>query len=96
MTPTTVRPFHIDVPQAMLDDLHERLDRTRWPDAIADNWDRGTAPGALRHLVDHSRNAFDWRVIERGFAEQDHNMVQVDGVDLHVLRAGTPGAPPCC
>ena len=94
MTPTTVRPFHIDVPQAMLDDLHERLDRTRWPDAIADNWDRGTAPGALRHLVDHWRNAFDWRVIERGFAEQDHNMVQVDGVDLHVLRAGTPGAPP--
>lgn len=25
-----IRPFRIDIPQADLDDLHERLARTRW------------------------------------------------------------------
>jgi pimeloyl-ACP methyl ester carboxylesterase len=33
---TTVRPFRLDVPQEQLDDLHDRLARTRWPDEIAD------------------------------------------------------------
>ena len=26
-----IRPFRIDIPQADLDDLRERLGRTRWP-----------------------------------------------------------------
>ena len=30
MAPTT-RPFHVDIPQADLDDLRDRLRRTRWP-----------------------------------------------------------------
>jgi pimeloyl-ACP methyl ester carboxylesterase len=40
-----VERFSIDVPQEVLDDLQSRLARTRWPDAVADDWDRGTAPG---------------------------------------------------
>ncbi|HKC73013.1 MAG TPA: epoxide hydrolase N-terminal domain-containing protein, partial [Chloroflexota bacterium] len=29
-----MRPFRIDIPQAELDDLHDRLGRTRWPDEL--------------------------------------------------------------
>ncbi len=32
--PTEIRPFRIAIPQADLDDLHERLARTRWPDEL--------------------------------------------------------------
>jgi hypothetical protein len=31
---TRIRPFHIDIPQAGLDDLNTRLARTRWPDEL--------------------------------------------------------------
>jgi len=31
---TVIRPFRIDIPQADLDDLHDRLARTRWPDQL--------------------------------------------------------------
>jgi len=31
---TEFRPFRIDIPQADLDDLRDRLARTRWPDAL--------------------------------------------------------------
>jgi hypothetical protein len=44
--------LRVGVPQPVLDDLGERLARTRWPDAIADDWERGTAPGTLRALVE--------------------------------------------
>ena len=30
---TEIRPFEIDIPRAVLDDLAARLERTRWPDA---------------------------------------------------------------
>jgi hypothetical protein len=38
-----IHPFSIDIPQADLDDLHARLDRTRWPDEL---------PGVGWELVD--------------------------------------------
>jgi epoxide hydrolase len=33
-TDTRIRPFRIDIPQAALDDLRDRLGRTRWPDEL--------------------------------------------------------------
>ena len=41
--PTAVRPFTIDVPQAVLDDLQVRLEQTRLPDQLdGAGWDYGT------------------------------------------------------
>ena len=41
-----IRPFRIDVPQADLDDLRDRLARTRWPDELPDlGWSRGVPLG---------------------------------------------------
>jgi hypothetical protein len=37
-----VVPFRIDIPQADLDDLRDRLARTRWPDQLPGvGWDYG-------------------------------------------------------
>lgn len=37
-----IKPFRIDIPQADLDDLTDRLSRTRWPNEVADaGWDYG-------------------------------------------------------
>src|SRR5205085_7644741 len=56
-----LRPFRIDVPGAVLDDLRERLSRTRWPDQIPDSgWDYGTDMAYLQELCDHWRAKFDW------------------------------------
>ena len=41
-TTAEIRPFRIEVPQAELDDLRARLDRTRWPGEVPGiGWDRG-------------------------------------------------------
>ena len=42
-------PYRIDVPQADLDDLADRLGRTRWPDELPGaGWDYGFPLGRLR------------------------------------------------
>ena len=38
-----VKPFRIEIPQVDLDDLADRLSRTRWPNEVADaGWDYGS------------------------------------------------------
>jgi pimeloyl-ACP methyl ester carboxylesterase len=86
--------FTLEVPQDVLDDLHARLARTRFPDAVADDWERGTAPSVLRELAGYWRSGFDWRSAEARINALDHNRTTVDGVGLHHVRAGSRGRPP--
>jgi Epoxide hydrolase N terminus len=61
-----VEPFAVAVPQAVLDDLAERLARTRWPiDPGNADWRYGTERGYLEELVAYWRGGYDWRAQER-------------------------------
>ena len=61
-----VTPFRVDIPQADLDDLGARLERTRWPDAETTdgNWDQGMPLDRARALADYWRTDYDWRRAE--------------------------------
>src|SRR5262249_41014468 len=55
-------PFRLEVPQGELDDLYERLDRTRWPDELPDvGWAYGVPRTYLKELVHYWRHGYDWR-----------------------------------
>jgi len=57
----SIQPFKVNIPQATLDDLHERLGRTRWPDEIEGaDWDYGTNLGYLKELANYWQHTFDW------------------------------------
>jgi hypothetical protein len=58
--PFAIRPFTVQIPQPVLDDLQTRLQRTRFPDEIQDsNWDYGTNLAYQRELVAYWTDAFD-------------------------------------
>jgi hypothetical protein len=85
------QPFRVDVRPAVLDDLAERLARTRLPDGLV--LDGGEDEARLERiglLFERWRDDYDWRAVEARINE--HEQLLVDG--LHVLRAGTRGAPP--
>lgn len=89
--PSAVRPFVVDIPQADLDDLHRRLDATRWPAAaLGDGWQRGVPPAYLRELARYWRHDYDWRAAERelnGFAQFT---TEIDGQRVHFLHVRSP------
>jgi epoxide hydrolase len=65
--------FTVHVPDSKLDDLHERLARTRFPDQLSDaGWSYGTELGYLRELVAYWRDGYDWRAQERALNSFDH------------------------
>jgi pimeloyl-ACP methyl ester carboxylesterase len=95
--PDQVRPFHIAVPDAVLDDLRERLAKTRWPDQIpGSGWTQGPDVAFVKALVEHWRGAFDWRAQERRLNAFDQYVTTTDGLDLHFIhqRSKHPGALP--
>jgi pimeloyl-ACP methyl ester carboxylesterase len=92
-----IRPFRIDIPQADLDDLRDRLARTRWPDQLPGvGWDYGIALDDVRELAEYWRTAYDWRVPERRLNSFPQFTTQIDGQAVHFLhvRSASPGALP--
>ena len=61
-----VKPFSIDIPDAVLDDLRQRLAHTRWPGELPGAaWDYGTNLAYIQQLVDYWQTRFDWRAQEK-------------------------------
>jgi len=90
-------PFKINVPDAVLRDLKERLARTRWPDQLQNvGWDYGTDPAYLKPLVEYWRDRFDWRAQEKKLNEFDQFTTVIDGVRIHFIhqKSKVPGAMP--
>ncbi|MET7295792.1 epoxide hydrolase family protein [Streptomyces griseoloalbus] len=95
--PESIQPFRIDIPQSALDDLHDRLDRTRWPDPLAGTgWTYGVPQEYLRELVRYWRHTYDWRAAEARLNEWPQFTTVVDGATVHFahVRSPEPDATP--
>ena len=89
------QPFTVEVGQAALDDLAERLTRTRWPGELdGPGWDDGTSLAFLRELVGWWRTGFDWRAQEAAINRFPQFRASVDGVGLHFVRVPGKGPAP--
>ncbi len=97
-TDDVIRPFEIDVPQRDLDDLTERLARTRWASELPgdDPWARGVPTAYLRELVTYWLDEYDWRTHEARLNEMPGFMTDIDGQPIHFLhvRSSAEGALP--
>jgi microsomal epoxide hydrolase len=92
-----ITPFRIDVPEADLEDLRDRLGRTRWPDQIpGSGWDYGTDRAYLQDLCEYWRTTFDWRAQEARFNRWPHFLTEIDGQQIHFIhaRSDNPDALP--
>ncbi|GAA4716285.1 Pimeloyl-ACP methyl ester carboxylesterase [Promicromonospora umidemergens] len=94
-------PFRINIPQADVDDLRDRLARTRWPIPVPGRDDptdfsRGIPLGYLKELAEYWRDGFDWRAQEARLNEYEQLTTVVDGQTFHVLhaRSANPAATP--
>ena len=84
-------PDPIAVPQPVLDDLRERLSRTRWPNQLAGvGWEMGTEREYLQSLLAYWKDSFDWRAQERRFNAFDPTVTEIDGQRIPFLHARSP------
>ena len=95
MTAASVRPFRIEVPESVLEDLRERLRRTRWPGEIAESgWTYGTNLAYMRELVGYWLHEYDWRAQEAALNRLPQFMATVDGLEIHFVHLRGVGPAP--
>jgi epoxide hydrolase len=93
MTNTDIRPYRISVPQADLDDLRDRLTRTRFAaDIPGTGWSRGVPTEYLRDLAAYWAAKYDWRAQEQALNAYPQFTTTIGGATLHFLHV--PSAEP--
>ncbi|MEU7483052.1 epoxide hydrolase family protein [Streptomyces sp. NPDC042319] len=96
-TAAAVTPFRIDIPDADLADLRERLARTRWPDELPGvGWSQGVPLAYLKELAAYWHDGYDWRRHEAELNSYPQFTTALDGTTVHFLhvRSGAPDALP--
>lgn len=92
-----VEPFVLSIAQAELDDLHDRLTRTRWPDPeTVPDTSQGPRLQKVQALVDHWRDVYDWRRCEAMLNAVGQHRTVIEGLNIHFLhiRSSEPDAMP--
>ena len=84
---TDIRPFQVEVPQADLDDLRQRLAATRWPsqELVADR-SQGVQLATIQELTRYWTDEHDWRTTEAKLNALPQFMTEIDGVDIHFIH----------
>ena len=84
-------PAPVAIPEAVLDDLRDRLARTRLPNQLAGvGWEMGTELGYLETLLAYWQDTFDWRAQEARFNAFEPTATEIDGQRIHFLHARSP------
>ncbi len=86
-----IRPYRIEVSNAVLDDLKDRLARTRWPEAeTVDDWSQGIPLAYTRDLAAYWADGYDWRSREAALNRFDQYLTEIDGLDIHFIHQRSP------
>jgi Epoxide hydrolase N terminus len=90
----SIDPFHVAIDEPALDDLRDRIARTRWPDASPEaGWGYGTELAFLRDLLDRWRE-FDWPAFERRLNDLPQYRGRMDDVYVHFVHVRGSGPSP--
>jgi len=90
-----IDPFSVQVPEEDLDDLRDRLRRTRWPRSFPQmGWDYGANTEYMKELVSYWLEGFDWRAREAEINRYPHFKADVDGIGVHFMHIPGRGPDP--
>ncbi|GAA3136880.1 epoxide hydrolase family protein [Streptosporangium carneum] len=92
-----MKPFRIEIPEADIIDLRDRLARTRWTDELPEAGRSYGVPLAyVRELAEHWRDGYDWRAHEAALNGFPQFTTEIDGQNVHFVhvRSANPDAIP--
>jgi pimeloyl-ACP methyl ester carboxylesterase len=86
-TATGIRPFQLEIPDERLDDLHERIEATRWPTKeLVDDRSQGVQLATLQALARYWIADYDWRKVEAQLNALPQFTTEIDGIDIHFIH----------
>jgi pimeloyl-ACP methyl ester carboxylesterase len=94
---TSIRPFHVEVPDEGLEDLRRRIAAVRWPSReLVSDRSQGVQLATIQALADYWATDYDWRRCEARLNALPQFKTEIDGEDIHFIhvKSGHEGALP--
>lgn len=86
-----MKEFLIHVPEADLNDLRERLKRTRFPEReTVEDWSQGVPLTYMKELCRYWGEEYDWRVTEALLNALPQFRTVIDGLGIHFIHVRSP------
>src|ERR1700722_2237827 len=93
-TGSAPRPFRVDIPQATIDRILNRVRDTQWPDRLdATDWRYGTNWDYMKALAQYWGEQFDWRTAEKNLNRYPQFLARVGDYDIHFYHVKGRGSP---
>ena len=82
-----IRAFKLDVPKSEIDELKERLDRSRWPDTeTVDDWTQGVPINYHREFCEYWARDYNWYVTQDRLNKYPQYKTAIDNLEIHFLH----------
>jgi pimeloyl-ACP methyl ester carboxylesterase len=86
-TSDEIRPFHVNVPDAELADLSQRLAQTRLPDKeTVTDYSQGVPLKTVQQVLSYWQSDYDWRKVEARLNAVPNFITEIDGLDIHFIH----------
>jgi pimeloyl-ACP methyl ester carboxylesterase len=83
----TIRPFHVNVPEADLTELRRRIHATKWPEGeTVSDATQGVQLATTQALARYWATDYDWRKIEAKLNALPQFITEIDGLDIHFIH----------
>jgi pimeloyl-ACP methyl ester carboxylesterase len=86
-----IRPYVIAVGDEVLEDLRDRLTRTRWPEEeLVEDWSQGIPLSYVQEMCDYWAKSYEWREREATLNRFDHFTSVIDDCEIHYVHQRSP------
>ncbi|XP_046900238.1 epoxide hydrolase 1-like [Hypomesus transpacificus] len=91
---TKIYKFTVETSDEEIKDLHHRLDRARYTDALVDSqFNYGFNSAYLQRIASYWRNQFDWNGQVDVLNKYPPFKTRIEGLNVHFLRMSSPHVP---
>lgn len=86
-----IKPFTITISDEQIEDLRQRLARTRWPEAeTVDDWSQGIPLAYTTEVVEYWQRDYDMQRLAERLNAYDNFITEIDGLDIHFMHIRSP------
>jgi pimeloyl-ACP methyl ester carboxylesterase len=83
----SIRPFHVNVPEADLTELRRRINATNWPEReTVTDASQGVQLATTQALAHYWATEYDWRKVEGRLKVLPQFITEIDGLDIHFIH----------
>jgi pimeloyl-ACP methyl ester carboxylesterase len=83
----TIRPFHVNAPEAELSELRRRVQAARLPEReTVSGFSQGVPLDTVLKLARYWATEYDWRKVEGRLNSVPNFITEIDGLDIHFIH----------